>query len=222
MPDRKPFATRWIAVGVVAVALLTGCETAKKTGEKMLYDANPVGTTDGVVLGVSRHGAYLLVSFGDSLQNMRFLAPATDPCLQVLAPDAHVNYAKSGVFGTFRRDDLHCDPVGVASLAAWRDRLPRRVGPPVPRAPVYYSLLQEDPELIFLRGRFPLVSRVNIPGGYDIVAVLPNSGPCVGLAQRTDASLEFRSSGPEPFVLLNDNALCPVLGFALPLNPVEP
>ena len=222
MSSRKPCDARRIAIGVLAaiVVLSPGCETVKKTGEKALYDVNPVGSTDGVVLGVSRHGPYLLVSFGGSLQDMRFLAPATEPCLQVLAPDARVNYGKSGVFGTFRRDDLRCDPVGVASLAAWRDRLPRRVGPPVPRAPVYFTLLQEDPELIFLRGRFPLASRVNIPGGYDLVAVLPNSGACAGLANRTDASLEFRAAGPEPFVLLNDSQLCPVLGFALPLDPV--
>ncbi len=214
---------RRIAIGVLtAVAFAAfGCETVKHTGEEMLYDANPVGTTDGVVLGVSRHGPYLLVAFGGSLQDMQFLAPATEACLQVLAPEARLNYGKSGVFGRFRRDGVICDPVGVASLAAWRDRQPRSVGRPVPRAPAYYTLLQEDPELIFLRGRFPLASRVNIPAGWDLVAVLPNSGACTGLAKRTDASLEFRVAGPEPFTLINDGQLCPVLGFATPLDPVE-
>jgi len=210
---------RRIAVGILtAVALAaSGCESLKHTGEKVLYDANPVGSADVVVLGVSRHGPYLLVSLAGSLVDMRFLAPATEACLQVLTPEAHVSYGKSGVFGRFRRDGAICDPVGIASLAAWRDRQPRRVGRPVPRAPAYYTLLQQDPELIFLRGRFPLASRVNIPAGYDIVAVLPNSGACVGLAERTDASLEFRVAGPEPFVLLNDEQLCPVLGFAMPV-----
>ena len=97
--------------------------------------------------------------------------------------------------------------MGVASLAAWRDRLPRRVGPPVPRALANYSLLQEDPELIFLRGRFPLASRVNIPGGYDIVAVLPNTGVVRGIGDSAPTHRSSSaSSGPEPFVLLNDNA----------------
>jgi hypothetical protein len=206
------------AVAVAAaVALAMGCETVKKTGEEVLYDANPVGSTDGVVLGVSRHGQYLLVAFGGSLQDMQFFAPASEACLQVLAPEARVKYTKSGVFGRFTRDGTICDPIGVASLAAWRDRLPRAPGKPVPRAAAYFTLLQEDPELIFLRGRFPLASRVNIPGGWDLVAVLPNSGVCSGLAKRTEASLEFRVAGPEPFVLLNDSQLCPVLGFATPV-----
>ena len=201
-----------------AVAFATiGCETVKKTGEEVLYDANPVGSTDGVVLGVSRHGEYLLVALGGSLQDMQFFAPATEACLQVLAPEARVKYAKAGVFGRFTRDGAICDPIGVASLRAWRDRLPRAPGKPVPRAPAYFTLLQEDPELIFLRGRFPLASRVNIPGGWDLVAVLPNSGVCSGLAKRTDASLEYRVAGPEPFVLLNESQLCPVLGFATPV-----
>jgi hypothetical protein len=206
-----------VAVAAAVVLAMTGCETVKKTGEEVLYDANPVGSTDGVVLGVSRHGQYLLVAFGGSLQDMQFFAPASDVCLQVLAPEAHVKYTKSGVFGRFTRDGTSCDPIGVASLAAWRDRLPRAPGKPVPRAAAYFTLLQEDPELIFLRGRFPLASRVNIPGGWDLVAVLPNSGVCSGLAKRTDASLEYRVAGPEPFVLLNDSQLCPVLGFATPV-----
>ena len=66
---------------------------------------------------------------------------------------------------------------------------------------------------------------MNIPGGWDLVAVLPNSGVCSGLAKRTDASLEYRVAGPEPFVLLNDSQLCPVLGFATPVvatGPAEP
>jgi hypothetical protein len=205
-----------VAIAAAMAFVAPGCETVKHTGEKALYDVNPVGTADVVVLGVSRHGSYLLVSLAGSLVDMRFIAPATEACLQVLAPEAHVNYAKSGVFGRFRRDGTICDPNGIASLAAWRDRQPNLTRRPVPRAPVYYTLLQEDPELIFLRGRFPLVSRVNIPAGYDIVAVLPNAGACTGLAQRTNATLEFRSAGPEPFVMLNDNQLCPVMGFATP------
>jgi hypothetical protein len=208
-----------VAIAIAAAIALAapGCETVKHTGEKALYDVNPVGTADVVVLGVSRHGSYLLVSLAGSLVDMRFIAPATEACLQVLAPEARVNYAKSGVFGRFRRDATICDPIGIASLAAWRDRQPRRAGRPVPRASAYFTLLQQDPELIFLRGRFPLASRVNIPAGYDLVAVLPNSGACVGLAQRTDASLEFRVAGPEPFVLINNGQLCPVLGFATPI-----
>lgn len=207
-----------VALATVAVlAVAMGCESMKRTGERALFSANPVGSTDGVVLGVSRHGSYLLVAFGGSLRDMQFFAPATADCLQVLAPEVQVRYTKSGVFGRFTRDGTSCDPIGVASLAAWRDSRPRTRGKPVPRAAAFFTLLQEDPELIFLRGRFPLASRVGIPGGWDFVAVLPNSGVCSGLAQRTEASLEFRPAGPEPFVLLNSGQRCPVLGFTAPI-----
>jgi hypothetical protein len=72
--------------------------------------------------------------------------------------------------------------------------------------------------LIFLRGRFPLASRVFISGGYDIVAVLPNVAACAAVAEQNATSLEFRAAGPEAFVLLAGDQTCNVLGFALPLE----
>jgi hypothetical protein len=199
-------------------SLAFGCETAKHAGEKVLYGVNPVATTDVLVLGVSRHGPYLLVSLAGPMADLRFLAPATEVCIQMLAPDARVNYGKSGEFGRFRRDDQSCDPIGIASLAAWRDTQPRRRGPPVPRATAYYHVVQQDPELIFIRGRFPLASRVYISGGYDLVAVLPNVAACAAVAAQDAASLEFRAAGPEAFRLLAGDQSCDVLGFALPLE----
>jgi len=198
--------------------LAFGCATAKHAGEKVLYSVNPFATTDVLVLGVSQHGPYLLASLAGPMADLRFFAPATQACIQVLAPDTRVNYGKSGQFGRFRRDDQICDPIGIASLAAWRDTQPRRRGPPVPRATAYYHVAQQDPELIFLRGRFPLASRVFISGGYDIVAVLPNVAACAAVAEQGATSLEFRAAGPEAFRLLAGDQSCDVLGFALPLE----
>ena len=198
--------------------LAFGCATAQHAGEKVLYSVNPFATTDVLVLGVSQHGPYLLASLAGPMADLRFFAPATRACLQVLAPDTRVNYGKSGQFGRFRRDDQICDPIGIASLAAWRDTQPRRRGPPVPRATAYYHVAQQDPELIFLRGRFPLASRVFISGGYDIVAVLPNVAACAAVAEQGATSLEFRAAGPEAFRLLAGDQSCDVLGFALPLE----
>jgi len=208
------------ALGLVLLLgfLAFGCATAKHAGEKVLYSVNPFATTDVLVLGVSQHGPYLLASLAGPMADLRFFAPATQACLQVLAPDTRVNYGKSGQFGRFRRDDQICDPIGIASLAAWRDTQPRRRGPPVPRATAYYHVAQQDPELIFLRGRFPLASRVFISGGYDIVAVLPNVAACAAVAEQDATSLEFRAAGPEAFRLLAGDQSCDVLGFALPLE----
>ena len=209
---------RWIGAALVLGSIVLGCATAKQAGERVLFSVNPVASTEVRVLGVSAHGPYLLTSLVGPMADLRFIAPATEACLHVLTPDAQLNYAKSGQFGRFRRDDQVCDPIGIASLAAWRDTQPRRKGPPVPRAAASYRLVQEDPELIFIRGRFPLASRVYISGGYDLVAVLPNDAACAAVAARNAASLEFRVAGPDAFVLLAGDQSCNVLGFALPLE----
>ncbi|UCE84794.1 MAG: hypothetical protein JSU66_10570, partial [Deltaproteobacteria bacterium] len=69
-----------------------------------------------------------------------------------------------------------------------------------------------------LRGEFPLAGRIGITGGYDLVALLPNSEDCRAPIERGEASLEFRDVGREPFRLLGPAATCAILGFASPLE----
>jgi hypothetical protein len=218
MPSFFRRHARALAIGFAALAFgSAGCETAKHTGAKVLYGINPVGSADATVLGVSRHGPYLIASFAGPLEGLRMVAPATESCLQMLVPSAPVNYAKSGIFGRLSHEAATCDLVGVASLEAWRDRQPRRrSNPPVPRATARFRPLQKDADFLFLRGRFPLVGRVFIPDGIDYVALLPNTASCQSAAARGDTSMEFRPAGPEPFVLLSEGAPCPIAGFALP------
>ena len=211
------------AIGLAAALAFgaTGCETVEHGGKKVLYGVNPVGSADATVLAVSRHGPYLLASFSGPLEDLRMIAPATESCLQLLVPNAPVNYAKSGVFGRLSHADVSCDPVGDASLAAWRDRQPRRRSRgPVPRATARYELIQQDQDFLFLRGRFPLASRAFIATGYDLVAMLPNTESCVSAAARGDTSMEFRPSGPDAFTLLSGDQPCPIAGFALPVEPM--
>jgi hypothetical protein len=150
-----------------------------------------------------------------------FLAPASGTCARVLQPEARLRYAKSGSFGRFHRDDEICDPVGVASLEQWRDRQPRARGQSiVPRSTARYAVLARDERWIFVRGRFALASKVGIPAGYDLVAMLPDDETCRAAAEKGEASLEFRYAGREPYRLLVGDRACGVAGFAMP--PVTP
>ena len=109
--------------------------------------------------------------------------------------------------------------VGIASLAAWRDTRSRVPGRPAPRETARFELLHRGEKLVMVRGRFPFTSRVCIPAGYDLVALLPNSEVCERPIERGEASIEFRDAGDEPFRLIGSDGTCPILGFATPIKP---
>jgi hypothetical protein len=52
----------------------------------------------------------------------------------------------------------------------------------------------------------------------DTVVMLPASPRCDGVRKRGKATMEYRDSGPEPFLLVEEGESCPILGFASPLE----
>ena len=202
---------------MVAGAAFVACETAQRVGGDIAYGLNPVGETELGVQSVDVHGPYLVAQLTGRRDELRAVAPATAPCTTVLRPEARVHYAKSGVFGRVESGDDGCDLVGVASLAAWRDRQPRRHGL-VPLATARFDPIYQDDQMVLLRGRFPLAGRVGIPAAYDLVALLPNNAACRAVAAKGEASLEFRPAGSEAFRMMDDDAPCVVAGFAIPLS----
>jgi hypothetical protein len=118
-----------------------------------------------------------------------------------------------------QRDGEQCDAAGVASLEAWRNRQPRRRtgAQVVPRATARFSLVSEDERHILVRGRFPLASRVQIPAGFDLVAMLPANDVCRQAVSRGQGSMEFRPAGSEPFRILVGGQSCRIEGFATPV-----
>jgi hypothetical protein len=78
-------------------------------------------------------------------------------------------------------------------------------------------VIYRDEDVALLRGRFLLAARITWRGGDDTIAVVPSSAECSAILERDTASLEFRDSGPEPFRLIVDRSVCPVIGFVRPL-----
>jgi hypothetical protein len=196
---------------------LHGCAGARDAASSAAYTLNPFGATDLSVHAVSVQGPYLLAEVGGRKEQLRLLAPITPACTAVLQPEARVRYRKSGVFGSLTRGDEICDAVGVASLQAWRDRQPRRRSAQlVPRATARFAPIAETATHLLVRGRFPLASRVNIPAGFDLVALLPATDVCRSVVARGQGSIEFRPAGRDPFRLLAGSESCVVEGFATP------
>jgi len=209
-------ASRTIAA--LACLALAGCETARSVAGDVAYDLNPLASTALTVQTVEVHGPYLVAELSGRREQLRILAPAGAACASVLRPEAALEYAKFGVFGRVTHGEAGCDLAGVASLAEWRDRQPRRRAGVVPSATARFVPVHRDEQVLLLRGRFPLASRVGIPAAYDLVAMVPNDAACGAVAARGEATLEFRPAGDTPFRMMADDAACVVSGFAIPIG----
>jgi len=206
---------------MLAAAAILGCANAREVALDTAYVLNPFGGADATVQSVSVLEPYLLFEIAGRRENLRLLAPATPACAVVLQPEARVRFQKSGVFGRLQTKDGSCDAAGVASLEAWRNRQPRRRtgNQVVPRATARFTLLSEDERHILVRGRFPLASQVQIPAGFDLVAMLPANAACREAVSRGQVSMEFRPAGREPFRLIVSGESCVIEGFATPVEP---
>lgn len=169
------------------------------------------------VLSAAPRDGYLDATIAVWDQRLRFFFPPDEDCEAVLRPEASIEWVEVGLFGRARSGEQECDAVGLLSLAEWRDRRPRPPGRPRPRASARYVLVAQDADLALLRGRFPLTGRIGIPGGVDLVAVVPKVPLCQGPLGRTVSTITFSDMGDVPFALMSDTGLCPILGFALPL-----
>jgi hypothetical protein len=202
----------------LALLVILGCAKTKEVGKEAFWELSPVASRGVSVVQVETQGPYLLADLEGLGSERRFIAPATEVCARVLAPDAAVTYSKHGTFGHFTREGEECDPVGIGSLAAWRDDRPRARGRPLPRETARFALFHRGENVVMVRGRFPFTGRVGISAGYDLVALLPNSEVCQRPIERGEAAIEFRDAGDEPFRLIGSDGTCPIHGFAAPVE----
>jgi hypothetical protein len=168
----------------------------------------------------AERGEYLDVVVESGGTRYRFFLPNDAACRSLFASERAVTYANTGSFGRLQADETICDPIGVLSLPEWRNRRPHRQSAAV--IPRDQAQLREriyvDEEVALIRGRFRLAVQVGLMGGEDMIAVVPNSAECEGLAIPGIASMEFRPAGARAFSLVNAGQLCPVIGFVLPAS----
>lgn len=199
-----------VIIGIFAL----GCTTDQIVMQSGLPGASATATLNFV----AERGDMLDIVMKSGGFRYRFLVPDDEACRALFEGEPYVTYSNSGSFGTLHAGEASCAPVGILSLAEWRDRRPRsRMTAIIPRS---QAQLRErvylDEEVVFVRGRFLLAGEIGFGGGGDCIAIIPNSPECEGLTVPGIASMEFRSAGKRPFSLLNGNRLCPVIGFAQP------
>ena len=210
-----PFFSRLLLAALVAAS----CST-DTTNEIVMQMGLPGGRASASLSLVKERGDYLDIVMESGRRRYRFFLPNEDACRALFVSELAVKYANVGSFGQLQTEDTSCDPVGILSLAEWRNRGPRRqISSVIPRSRAeLHEVVYADDDLTLVRGRFLLASEIGFMGGGDSIAVIPQVEECRGLGKT--ASMEFRRAGKQPYTLLNGNQLCPVLGFVqVPPNP---
>jgi hypothetical protein len=181
----------------------------------------PLGSAGTQLSLNAERGDYLDVDVKTAGKDYRFFLPDTDSCRMLFKSEAEVRYSNAGAFGQLATSETSCQPNGILSLAAWRDRGPRN-----PRAEMIprsrselREVVYEDEDLTLVRGRFLLAREIGFLGGADSIVVIPKVPECAGLPETREASMEFRVAGKTPYVLINSGKRCPVLGFVQPPPP---
>jgi len=86
----------------------------------------------------------------------------------------------------------------------------------IPRSQATYRKMVSTPEVVLLRGFFPLARQLRFFGADDVVAVVPVSEVCSGPIERGVASMEYRSKGRQALTLVGSNGLCVIRAFVMP------
>jgi hypothetical protein len=212
---------RLLARGLLAAIIAVGCST-DTTDKIVMQTGLPAGRASASLSLEKERGDYLDVVMESGGFRYRFFLPNDEECRSVAFGEQAVTYANVGSFGQLQAGDAACDPIGILSLAAWRDRGPRRrTSAVIPRSRAELrQVVYADEDLTLVRGRFLLAREVGFLGGEDLIAVIPNVEKCRGLAESKQASMEFRQAGKQPYTLVNGKQLCPVIGFVqVPPNP---
>ena len=168
------------------------------------------------VTSVVERDIYLDAGLETSDIEIRLLVPRNEACNSILVPETAVNYVSSGTLGSIESAGQVCTPVGVASIHAWLgfQQLAQARGPITGQAT--FRSISEDPELIFLRGRFPSATLLRFGYGGDMVALIPNRGDCPEIAASGVATLDYNGLSDQPYSLLAGKKTCPITGFAIP------
>ncbi len=215
---------RWLAkvrAGTVLVLAVCAASCQTTPGASEHDSANlPAATPRVEIRELSQVGPYLAADVHGAAGTMRFYFATGGSCRAVLQEAASAFYLPQGRFGSLATpaEEGRCEPVGVADLAAWRDRLPRRRSRFLqPREIARFRPAGSGAGVLLARGAFPLAIELLFPNPEDLVAVLPALPACHALLAARSGILEFLAEGPEPLLLRGTAGVCPVHGLAVPL-----
>jgi len=210
-----------LVIGLAFAFGVSGCNWRKATWGLGI----PGFEVDLLVAYVQERGPYLDVGLVGHGLDMRTFAPANDVCRAVLNTEDPVTYVERGVAGRFDREGFSCEAIGFGDPRIRGVRQPRRSEPGdslVPRAQATFRTIYEDDDVVLLRGRFPLASRIGWSGGQDSVAVVKNDARCRGPVEKGVASMEYRQAGRDTLALVSSGELCRIEGLILPLDGPAP
>jgi len=206
-----------------APAVLAGLVAAACTTEQFISQAGVPGTsTPAKIVSVVERGEYLDTTIETGGTALRFYLPASEECRTVVNGDFETaRYQNLGPLGRLTRGEVRCDPLGILSLRAWRDRRPRGVLPKqtIPRAAARFQEIRRDADLVLLQGRFPLAGYIGWVGGVATRAVVPVDPVCEDAIASGTASMEYRPAGKLPFTLVASKGLCEIVGFVYERPP---
>jgi hypothetical protein len=214
-------ASKAIAALLVVGLGIAGCSGWRKTTWELGMGGFGM---ELFVVHLDERGPYLDVGLAGHGLNLRSFAPASEVCHAVLRPEAAVKYVERGVGGRFEREGQSCDAVGYGDPLVRGARQPRSGSlrsSPVPRAQATFRTLYEDADVVLLRGRFPLASKIGWARGDDSVVVVDNVARCRGPVERGVASMEYRPAGRNTLALVGDRGLCRIEGLILPLDRAQ-
>ncbi len=216
--NRRPLRSILCLGLAAATAALSACflkSTAEQVGGNV---AHSVGRP--LVARISEVGPWedkLVARVVTERFDQRLVFDPTPDCHAVLQSETRVNFRNVGTFGRMSTPEAVCNPIGTLSLESWfTARAARGPRGQAPRAVSQYRVVGSDETRTFLRGRFPLVGVIGIPGGMDMIVAIPRSDVCAPLLDVQVAQMEFRRRGAPLVLIPQGREECPCLGVIRP------
>ncbi len=218
---------RVVAAVAMVVSMGTGCksddpigDTARQIGDNLAHTAG--APLRAQVTEVGRFEGQTIANIATDRFEMKAVLSQSPGCDSVMAEAVErVNFRNVGNFGRLSTPNATCMLVGTLDLEAWwgQRQAPRSRGMN-PRATAQYRVIGRDDDWTFLRGRFPLLGTVGIPGGIDMITAVPHTELCELLQDRSVVQMEFRRRGGPPVVFMaRGREECPCEGVIQPQGP---
>jgi hypothetical protein len=220
---RRPQAPAlFVALALCGMLAASACSS----GNKVAFDSGiPTIKSSMQVVKVEELGPYLQAHLTLDHWELEAYSLPSELCRSVFVPGETVQYVDDGPIGSYVRGEDRCQALGVGNLELWRDRSTRSTRSNtsiIPRSQATYRKMDSTPEVVLLRGFFPLARQLRFFGADDVVAVVPVSEVCSGPIESGVASMEYRSKGRQALTLVGSNGLCVIRAFVMPPNQGKP